>query len=87
MDNRIVNTSDITSHGGPQIALINGTKIRKIREEKGLTQLYLSEVVGVTTDTISRWENRRYPTIKMENAIRLAQALEVSLEEILEQNG
>lgn len=64
---------------------INGARIKKIREEKGLTQLYLSEVVGVTTDTISRWENRRYPSIKLENARNLAQALEVKLEEILEQ--
>jgi len=63
---------------------IDGTGIKRIREEKGLTQLYLSETVGVTTDTISRWENRRYPSIKLENAQKLAQALEVELEEILE---
>jgi Predicted transcriptional regulators len=63
---------------------INGNKIRLIREQKGLTQLYLATVVGVTTDTISRWENRRYPSIKLENAKKLAEALEVSLEELLE---
>lgn len=65
---------------------INGNKIRLIREQKGLTQLYLATVVGVTTDTISRWENRRYPSIKLENAKKLAEALEVSLEELLEDN-
>jgi len=70
--------------GGAQIINIDGLKIRQIREEKGLTQLYVSTVVGVTTDTISRWENRRYPTIKKENAIRLAEALEVSLENIID---
>lgn len=48
-----------------------------------LTQLYVSNVVGVTTDTISRWENNRYPTIRRENALKLAEALEVSLAEIL----
>lgn len=63
---------------------IDGTKIRKLREEKGLTQLYLSTVVGVTTDTISRWENKRYPTIKLENAEKLAHALQVKLDDILE---
>lgn len=64
---------------------IDGATIRRLREEKGLTQLYVATVVGVTTDTISRWENRRYPSIKPENAKKLAEALGVSLAEILEQ--
>jgi transcriptional regulator with XRE-family HTH domain len=63
---------------------INGEKIRTVREQKGLTQLYLATVVGVTTDTISRWENRRYPSIKLDNAKKLAEALEIPLEELLE---
>ena len=62
---------------------INGDKIRSVREQKGLTQLYLATVVGVTTDTISRWENRRYPAIKLDNAKKLAEALEILLEELL----
>jgi transcriptional regulator with XRE-family HTH domain len=62
---------------------INGEKIRQVREERGLTQLYLATVVEVTTDTISRWENRRYPSIKLENAKKLAEALELPLEELL----
>lgn len=67
------------------VAKINGAKIRHLRESKGLTQLYMATVIGVTTDTISRWENRRYPTIKLDNAEKLAQTLEVALEAILEQ--
>lgn len=63
---------------------IDGGKIRRLREDRGLTQLYLSTVVGVTTDTISRWENRHYQSIKLENAEKLAQALEVPMEEILD---
>ncbi len=62
---------------------IDGTKVRQLREERGLTQLYVATAIEVTTDTISRWENRRYPTIKRENGLRLAAALEVDLEEIL----
>lgn len=62
---------------------IDGAKIKELRESKKLTQLYLSTVVGVTTDTISRWENRHYQSIKLENAEKLAQALEVSFDEIL----
>ena len=64
---------------------IDGGRIRQLREEKGLTQLYLSTVVGVTTDTISRWENRHYQSIKKENAEKLAQALDTDLAAILEQ--
>lgn len=63
---------------------IDGGKVKQLREQKGLTQLYVATVVQVTTDTISRWENKRYPTIKKENGIRLAEALEVEIEEILE---
>ncbi|MFO7982125.1 MAG: helix-turn-helix transcriptional regulator [Desulfuromonadales bacterium] len=62
---------------------LDGSAVRRIREEKKLTQLYVAKVVGVTTDTISRWENNRYPSMKRSNAIRLAEALEVELEDIL----
>lgn len=68
----------------PPTVCLNGVLVRRVREEKKLTQLYVAKVVGVTTDTISRWENNRYPSIKRENALRLAEALEVSVEQILE---
>jgi len=63
---------------------IDGAKIKLLREQQGLTQLYLATAVEVTTDTISRWENRRYPSIKKDNGLKLAEALNVQLEEILE---
>lgn len=63
---------------------IDGDRIKRLREEKGLTQLYVATAVQVTTDTISRWENKRYPTIKKDNGIRLAEALEVELDHILD---
>ncbi len=68
----------------PQTVRLDSKKIKKIREERGLTQLYVATVVGVTIDTISRWENKRYPSVKRENAEKLAQTLEVDVEEILE---
>ena len=68
----------------PPMLKIDGSKVRDLRESLELTQLYLATAVGVTTDTISRWENRRYPTIKRENAAKLAKALEVPLSAILE---
>ncbi len=72
--------SDLTNQASVEIS---GEAIRRIREEKRLTQLYVSKVVGVTTDTVSRWENNRYPTIRKDNATKLAEALEVDLEQIL----
>ncbi|WP_429884483.1 helix-turn-helix transcriptional regulator [Geoalkalibacter halelectricus] len=68
----------------PPMVNLDSDAIRRIREEKRLTQLYVAKVVGVTTDTVSRWENNRYPSIKRENALRLAEALEVAVEDILE---
>ncbi len=64
---------------------INGRKIRELREAQDLTQLYMATTVEVTTDTISRWENRRYPSIKKANALKLAEALQVKLSEILDE--
>lgn len=70
----------------PPMVNLDSDAIRRIREEKRLTQLYVAKVVGVTTDTVSRWENNRYPSIKRENALRLAEALEVPVEDILEKD-
>jgi len=78
--------SEQTFPGPTQMVKIDGSKVKSLRESKGLTQLYIATVVGVTTDTISRWENKRYPSIKEENGLKLAEALEVSLAEILEKD-
>ena len=72
------------SKGGVPMVKIDGQKIRELRESQGLTQLYLATTVEVTTDTISRWENRRYPSVKKENALKLAEVLDVDLVEILD---
>ncbi|SDE54032.1 helix-turn-helix transcriptional regulator [Desulfuromonas thiophila] len=64
--------------------MIDGAAVRRLREQRNLTQLYVAKVVGVTTDTISRWENNRYPSIRRQNAERLAEALEVAVEQILQ---
>jgi len=65
------------------VICLDSAEVKRLREQQQLTQLYVSKVVGVTTDTISRWENNRYPTIRRENALKLAEALEVPLAAIL----
>ncbi len=76
--------TDNSIPGPMNMVKIDGSKIKRLREEQGLTQLYLATAVHVTTDTISRWENRRYPSIKKENGVKLAEALNVQLDELLE---
>ena len=63
---------------------IDGARVKELREKQGLTQLYMASVVRVTTETISRWENGRYPSIKGDNGEKLAEALGVELADILE---
>lgn len=79
------NPAEKSERSAPPIVAIDGTAIKRIREAKKLTQLYVASVVGVTTDTISRWENNRYPTIRRDNAEKVATALEVPLGDILRQ--
>lgn len=83
---KIVTMNEQNFSAGPAMVRIDGARIKALREAKGLTQLYVATVVEVTTDTVSRWENKKYPTIKKENGLRLAEALEVALDEILEVN-
>ena len=71
---------------GIAMVRVSGAKIRSLREKQNLTQLYLATAVGVTTETISRWERKDSPTIKEENSLKLAESLSVSLEEILAQD-
>jgi transcriptional regulator with XRE-family HTH domain len=76
----------MTEHpiSGPMsMVKVDGAKIKHLRESQGLTQLYLATAVQVTTDTISRWENKKYPTIKRENGVKLAEALNVELDDLL----
>lgn len=65
--------------------LIDGDTIRQIRQEQGLTQLYVATSLGVTTDTVSRWENKRSPSIKQENAEKLAEVFGVELDSLLQE--
>ena len=80
---RLQTMSKNTTQESNSTVCLDSAEVKRIREELQLTQLYVSKVVGVTTDTISRWENNRYPTIRRENALKLAEALDVPLTDIL----
>ena len=61
---------------------VTGAVIRRLREEKGLTQLQLGERIGVIDKTVSKWETGKgLPDITLLEP--LAAALGVSLMELL----
>lgn len=61
---------------------ITGTTIKKLREAKGLTQLQLSEEIGVSSKAVSKWETAKgLPDISLIEP--LSQALGVSVMELM----
>lgn len=59
-----------------------GENLRKVREEKGITQQTLADYLYVTRQAVSRWEGgSRYPDLM--TAKKMAVFLEVSLDELL----
>ncbi len=59
-----------------------GEKIRKAREENGITQAEASERLLVSRQTISNWENERsLPDIL--SVMRMSELYKVSLDELL----
>lgn len=59
-----------------------GQFLRKLRNEKKLTQEQLGEILGVTNKTISRWENGNYlPSVEMLQL--LSEYYSVSINELL----
>ena len=59
-----------------------GNLICKLREEKGLSQQKLGELLGVTNKAVSRWENGRgYPDTSI--LLNLATILGITVDELL----
>lgn len=59
-----------------------GEKIKRLREEKGITQQTLAEHLYVTRQAVSRWEcGARYPDILTTK--KIAEVLEVTVDELV----
>ena len=57
------------------------SKIKSFREEQGLTQKQFAELLGVTHQTVSKWESRRgYPDVFL--LPQLAETLGCSIDEL-----
>ena len=62
-----------------------GEKIVEARKANNLTQEQLAELMGVTRQSISRWEqNQAYP--EMEKILRLSDILNISCDYLLKDN-
>lgn len=61
-------------------------RIKQIREEKGVSQRQLAEIVGVSAVTVPNWENGIYdPSAK--DLIKLSGALGVSIDYLVGNDG
>jgi transcriptional regulator with XRE-family HTH domain len=60
-----------------------GTRIRTLREAKGLTQAQLAEKVGVTKGAVSAWETGYAKNLRLQTFLRLLDVLGVSKPEYL----
>lgn len=60
-----------------------GAFLKELRKEKGLTQEQLSEQLGITNRTVSRWENGiNMPDFDL--VIELADIYDINIEELLD---
>lgn len=58
-----------------------GSNIKKLRKERGLTQIQLAEKIGAGVHTLKMWEcGRHEPSVGMVN--KLCDALEVTADEL-----
>lgn len=56
-------------------------KIRDLREDKGLTQEQLAEIIGVSRQTINAIEKQKFDP-SLPTAFKMAKLFEMSIEEI-----
>jgi len=63
-----------------------GERIRAIRKEKGMTQNDLAARLGVSQAMITQYETRQREPKKMETVRKIAAALEVSVDMILDKD-
>lgn len=60
------------------------SNISTLRERSGLTQRELALIVGVTETTIANWERGRSGLEWIDRLIKLCQALDCSLEDLID---
>ena len=60
-----------------------GNKIKEIREEKGISQYRLAQLTGINRSTINRYENGLIQKISFDNLLKICEALEIDIKNII----
>ena len=60
-----------------------GEKIKEWRENKGMSQYRLAEITGINRSTINRYENGSIQKISFDNLMKICEALEIDIKEII----
>ena len=60
-----------------------GEKIKELRESKGMSQYRLAEITGINRSTINRYENGSIQKISFDNLMKICEALEIDIKEII----
>jgi DNA-binding XRE family transcriptional regulator len=63
--------------------MIQSTKIKKLREKKGLSQEKLARLADVSNNTIVNIESGKQTNPTIETVSKIAKALDVKIEELL----
>ena len=63
--------------------MIQSTKIKKLREKKGLSQEKHARLADVSTNTIVNIESGKQTNPTIETVSKIAKALDVKIEELL----
>lgn len=71
-----------TNHQGLEERAQQGTKLREIRETRGLRQRDLAEAIGVGENMVGHWENGR-SSISRARAVAIAKVLQVRASEFM----
>ena len=72
---------EIKKDDNKYIYVIVGKNIKRIRKEKGLTQVVLADLVGYNDGTIANIENSSYQTFSLEFIYVISKMLNVPIEE------
>ena len=58
-------------------------KIKESRESKGISRYKLSQLTGIHESTLKRYEDRAIKKISFENLLKICEALEINIKEII----
>ena len=58
-------------------------KIKEAREAKGISRYKLSQLTGIHESTLKRYEDRAIKKISFENLLKICEALEINIKEII----